>query len=155
VNEDRVARLELDVLPGERLVQIVDGDLIVARQHRHAFLGGHVNERAARENLADILYAELGETGARAALIYFEAIVQLVANGLVVEAIELRAHLANLGDHDLPVRAPLIGRCIHEGAHARRGRRPPTPPRTQLPTSIGTSSSIWENLPSPLFSKGG
>ena len=58
VNEHGVSGLQRDLLAIERLLQVVNGDLVALGQHRHAFQGRHVDEHPARHEGADVLDAQ-------------------------------------------------------------------------------------------------
>jgi len=68
--------------------------------------------------------AQFGEAGPARNLVELEAVVHAVADSLVAEAVELRAHLADFGDHQLFIAAALIGfrKPVGAlGAHQARG----------------------------------
>jgi hypothetical protein len=65
VDDDGVARLQVHVLPLQRLLQVLHGDLVRVAEHVHALERRHVDEHTARHQGADLLDAELAEAGAR------------------------------------------------------------------------------------------
>src|SRR5439155_5852066 len=58
---------------------------------------------------ADILDADLGETGTRGDLLGLETVVMDTVMALMAEAVELGADLAHLGGDDLLIAAALVG----------------------------------------------
>ena len=59
MNEHRVARLQRQLLRGERGLQILRRDLVGVGEHRHALERGDVDEHAARDQRPDLLDAKL------------------------------------------------------------------------------------------------
>ena len=62
-------------------------------------------QHASRHQRADLVDAQLGEAGTGRDLVDLEAVVHAVADGLMAEAIELGADLADFGDDELLVAA--------------------------------------------------
>jgi hypothetical protein len=60
--------------------------------------------------------AVFGEAAARGVLADIGAVVPFVADGLMREAVELRADMAQFGDDQFLIRAALVGLGVHEGA---------------------------------------
>src|SRR5213594_3514225 len=116
MDDDRVARKKLQLLPLERLLQIGYRDLVGVAEHLHAFERRDVEHHAAREERRRVLHPELGEARARCDLTSLEAVVVRIAVGLMREAVELRADLADFTGHDFLVAAARVPSGIHEGA---------------------------------------
>src|SRR2546422_618750 len=75
---------------------------------------GDIDQHPARDEGADVLDAQLGETGSGGQLIDLEAVVQAVLDRLVGEAVELGAHLADLRGDELLVAAAPVRLRVHE-----------------------------------------
>src|SRR4030095_13891562 len=127
VDQHRVARLQRQLLRGERGLQILRRDLIGIAKHWHAFDRGNVDEHAARDQRTDLLDAQLVESRAARGVLEREAVVHASADHLVAEGIELRANLTHLGDDELfvraaPVRAGIVARALGQDLEATAGR---------------------------------
>jgi len=105
VDEDRVAWLERGVLLLQRILEILDGDLVGVRQGLDAFKARYVDQHAPGHDLPPGVDAELGEAAPRRVLVHLEAVVPGVLVRLVREPVELRADLPDLRDDDLLVGA--------------------------------------------------
>ena len=103
-------------LPGQRLLQIRDSDFVRVRQHRETFRGGDVDQDASRHERPDGMDAKLREAASRRRFIDRYAVVHLAPDRLVREAVELRAHLADLADDHLFVAAAPVRLRVHERA---------------------------------------
>ena len=114
VDDHRIAWLQREVLSLQRLLQIRYRDLVVVGQHVGAFERGDVDQHAARDERADVLDAQLREARPGRDLVELEAVVEAVLDRLVGEAVELRAHLADLGQDHLFVAAASIRLGVHE-----------------------------------------
>ena len=116
MDDQGIAGLRRDVLPPQRLLQVVDRDLVRVWKHVHALQARNVNQHTAGHQRAHLLDSQLGEAGPRRRFVDLVTVVHAVADRLVAEAVELRADLTNLGDDDLLVAAAAVRFGIHGGA---------------------------------------
>src|SRR5262249_60821635 len=96
VDDHRIAGLQAHALPLQRLLQILDGDLVRVAEHVDTLQSGHVDEHPARHQRADVFDAELGEARARGDVVSLVAVVVAGFRRLLGEALELGADLADL-----------------------------------------------------------
>ena len=108
VQYDRVARLQLQLLSCKRLFDVLHGDFVSVGQDLHTFQSGDVNQHASRHQRTDVLDAQLLKPVAGRRIAHLEAVVHAVADCLVRESVELRAHLADFANDELFVAAASI-----------------------------------------------
>src|SRR5262249_40004585 len=116
VDDDGIARLDAEVLLLQRALQVVGRDLVAVAEYLDALEARDVDQHAAGDEGRYVLHAEFREPAARGDVLGLEAVVVAVAMALVRKAVELRADLADLGEHHLLVAAALVGAGIHERA---------------------------------------
>src|SRR5262249_47420164 len=116
VDEDGVAGLQLGALLLEGSFEILHRDLVAVAQRLNALVGRHVDQHPAGEERARLMYTKLAEAGPRRRLADLETVVEAVLVALVRKAVELSAHLADLGEHHLLVGAALVRPRVHERA---------------------------------------
>src|SRR5262245_61913215 len=116
MNDHCVALLQFHVLPCESLLDILRRDFVVVRENLDPFQPGHVNQRSACEERADLFDAGLLEPVASRRFANLEAVIHAVAYRLMGEAVELRADLTNLTDNELLIAAAAVRLRVHECA---------------------------------------
>ena len=125
---DRVALAGfVDLLPAERVRDVVHGDDVADRQPFFTLRGRHVKQDAAREKRLAVLDAQLlqavraPDLGLREAVVVTDGVTNLGAD--VAQTVKLRADLTDLATEHLVVVHELLGAERSAGGAARDGDR--------------------------------